>query len=209
MQITPVTNNARFPVSQTVTSNGGKLLVQFAGSAWRMNVGPVSVNLLMDGKTIATASIYANVGQSHMALVPVAVLVPAARGTHTFTVAAASGDTKVDQNDFFTITVTESAPNYFEIGSVDANYSMAGWTLNTGSDEREWRQPVVFAKTFDATPTVTVGITALDIDQSANSRVIAEAQNITEKGFDLVYKTWSNTVLYGVRSSWLAFGDAQ
>ncbi|WP_067540940.1 hypothetical protein [Nocardia crassostreae] len=112
MHVTPVANNSPFPVTATMTTDGGKLAIQFCGSAWSNSGGKISVNLLMDGNVIATASAFTNEPRSHKALVPVTVVVAATAGTHTFTVAAVSG-TNVDLNDYFTITATETAPNHF------------------------------------------------------------------------------------------------
>lgn len=209
MHITSVANNAPYPVSGTMTSNGGKLLVQFAGSAWSSRPGKISVNLLMDGTVIATASTLTNEASSHKALVPAAVIVPAAAGSHTFSVAAVSG-TNVDTGDYFTITVTETAPNHFERGRSYVGYLVTpGWTLNSGSGPREWTEPITFAKSFNEPPEVTVGLSMVDIDQAKNSRVRVDPKNITEKGFDLVCGAWDDTVLYSVTADWLAFGDAQ
>lgn len=112
MIVTPVTNDAPYPVNAKLTTNGGRLLVQFAGSAWRSGGGKVSVNLLLDGNSIATASVYTNEGSSHKALVPVSVLVTAAAGEHTFSVAPSDSNTKLDTNDFFSILVIESQPDF-------------------------------------------------------------------------------------------------
>ncbi|WP_067540939.1 H-type lectin domain-containing protein [Nocardia crassostreae] len=84
-----------------------------------------------------------------------------------------------------------------------------GWALNSGSGPREWREPVVFAKPFNMPPDVTIALSMLDVDESKNARVRVEAQNITDKGFDLVCGTWADTILYSVNADWLAFGDTQ
>ncbi|MEU4341014.1 H-type lectin domain-containing protein [Nocardia sp. NPDC023852] len=195
-----------------MTSNGGTLYIQFSGSAWRGNAGKVSVDLLMDGTVIATASVYTNEASSHKALVPVAVLIPAAAGQHTFTVAPTPGSgTNIDQNDYFTVTVNETTPNHFESGKISVGYLISpGWDLTSGTPGwREWREPVTFTKPFNSPPEVTVGLSMVDIGKVANSRVMVEAENITGQGFDLVVKAWDDTVLYSVNVDWLAYGDAQ
>lgn len=211
MQITPVVNNAQSSFSQTMTSNGGTLYIQFAGSGWRGSAGKVSVDLLMDGTVIATASVFTNEASSHKSLVPVAVLIPAAAGQHTFTVAPTPGSgTNIDQNDYFTVTVNETTPNHFESGRSYVGYLVSsGWGLTSGTGWREWREPITFAKSFIAPPEVTVGLSMVDIGNGANSRVTVEAENVTGQGFDLVVKAWGDTVLYSVNVDWLAFGDAQ
>lgn len=212
MIVQPVVNNAAFPFSATFTSNGGKLLVEFAGSAWRSSGGKVSVNLLMDGNVIATASVLTNEPNSHKALVPVAVLVSAAAGSHTLTVKPSSGATNVDSNDFFTVTVTESAPNYFENGTHSAGYLVTpGWQLHTpaaGAD-RQWRETITFSKPFNEPPKVTAAFSMLDADKNENLRVRLEVDNITDTSFELVYSTWGGTTVYSVTASWFAFGDAE
>ncbi|MFC9999510.1 H-type lectin domain-containing protein [Nocardia sp. NPDC127526] len=209
MHIHSVANNAPYPVTATMTSNGGKMLVQFAGSAWSSTGGKISVNLLMDGAVIATASAFTNEVNSHKALVPVAVVVSVTPGTHTFSVAAVRG-TNVDLNDYFTITATETAPNHFEKGRSYIGYLVSsGWTLTSGTGAREWREPITFAKPFNSPPSVTVGFSMLDVDESKNTRVRVEAQSITDKGFELVCATWGDTIMYSIDADWLAFGDAQ
>ncbi len=209
MLVTPVVNNAAYPFNATFTSQGGKLSIQFAGSAWSSSGGKISMDLLMDGNVVAAASVFTNEANSHKALVPVSVLISAAAGSHTFSVAPSSG-TRVDSNDFFTVTVTESAPNHFETNIFDAGYlATPGWTLDTGSGGREHRETITFTKAFNAPPEVMVAISMLDIGNAANSRARVEAQSITKESFDLVFSTWENTTLYSLRASWLAFGDAQ
>jgi len=110
MIVTTVTNCAPHPIKATFTSNGGPLLIQFHGSAWSpQKSSGIGANLLLDGAVIATAQAFTNEANSHKALVLVNVFTCSVRaGTHTFTVEAAlSPDTKIDQNDFFTITVIE------------------------------------------------------------------------------------------------------
>lgn len=113
MSVTPVVNDAPYPFSTTFISTGGKHSVKFAGSGWRTSAGKISVDLLMDSNVIATASVLTNEANSHKALVPVEVLISAAPGPHTFSVAPSSSATKVDQNDYFTVTVTDTAPRIF------------------------------------------------------------------------------------------------
>lgn len=108
MLVTPVANCVNFPVDVTYTSSGGPLLVYFAGSAFSSKVSiKITANLLLDGNVLASASVATNEVNSHKALVPVFVYTCSVKaGSHKFTVAKAD-DAQLDQNDFFTITVTE------------------------------------------------------------------------------------------------------
>jgi hypothetical protein len=45
------------------------------------------------------------------------------------------------------------------------------------------------------------------MDQGANVRADISADNVTETGFDLVFRTWSDTRVARVRMSWMAIGE--
>jgi hypothetical protein len=107
MLITPVVNNAPYPVSAAFQSYGSTLLIQFAGTAWSPNGGPISVHMKMDGAVVATAGAYTNETASHKALVPVAVVASDIKaGAHAITVEPGD-NTTLDGNDLFTITIIE------------------------------------------------------------------------------------------------------
>jgi hypothetical protein len=107
MLVTTVANDTPYPVDVPFTSNGGPLLVFFAGSAWSAAGGKVTANLLLDGNVLTSASVYTNEKESHKALVPVfAYTCSIAAGSHKFTVGKGA-NTEIDANDYFTITVTE------------------------------------------------------------------------------------------------------
>jgi hypothetical protein len=113
MPVTSVVNDAPYPFTATFTSKGGKHAVKFAGSGWRTTGGKISVDLLMDGNVIATASTFTNEVNSHKALVPVTVLISMTPGPRTFSAAPSSSATKIDSNDYFTVTVSEATPRIF------------------------------------------------------------------------------------------------
>ena len=75
----------------------------------------------------------------------------------------------------------------------------------TGSGDREIRREVKFAGKFKSPPAVHVNLSLLDVDQSTNTRVEIVAEDITTKGFDLVFRIWSDTRI--ARAAWLAIGD--
>lgn len=59
---------------------------------------------------------------------------------------------------------------------------------------------------FTAPPTVLVSISALDAETGArNLRISAWAEAITPDSFVIAVQTWSNTIIYWARLSWLAF----
>ena len=76
----------------------------------------------------------------------------------------------------------------------------------TGSGPREVRLTQQFAGQFLTPPIVTVSISMWDIDHLANSRVDISAENVTEGGFDIVFRTWADTRIARIRADWTAMG---
>ncbi len=111
-----VWNNTQYPTPGPLTgtfySNGGTVVLTFAGSAWSnvANSG-IGVNLLIDGNAVATLDGYTNEANSHKALVPAPFVVDLSAGQHTATIAPAYSNASVDGNDFFTLVVSELAPS--------------------------------------------------------------------------------------------------
>lgn len=101
-----------------------------------------------------------------------------------------SGQTGVDQGDI------QLFADYVDDGPM--------WT---GSGDREIRRAVNFSGKFKSPLAVHVSLSLLDVDQSTNTRVEVVAEDITNKGFDLVFRTWSDTRIARARAAWLAIGD--
>lgn len=49
-----------------------------------------------------------------------------------------------------------------------------------------------------------VSLSLLDIDKNKNHRSNVYAEDITEKGFTLVFKTWFDTIAYSMKATWIA-----
>ncbi len=79
----------------------------------------------------------------------------------------------------------------------------------TGSGPREVRQIQAFQEDFADAPVVTVGVSMWDIDHKTNSRVDITAENVTAQGFEIVFRTWSDTRIARIRADWLAIGSAR
>ncbi|MEM7471983.1 MAG: H-type lectin domain-containing protein [Pseudomonadota bacterium] len=77
----------------------------------------------------------------------------------------------------------------------------------TGTGPRAHRRPVSFNTRFVAPPAVHVGLSMWDIDNGQNQRVDIAADEITEDGFVLVFKTWGDSRVARVRASWMAIGS--
>ncbi|MBU2959448.1 H-type lectin domain-containing protein [Citreicella sp. C3M06] len=82
-----------------------------------------------------------------------------------------------------------------------------GGDMWTGSGTRERRKTIRFAEPFRTPPVVQVSLSLWDMDQGANLRADISADKVTENGFDLVFRTWSDTRVARVRMSWLAIGE--
>lgn len=92
-------------------------------------------------------------------------------------------------------------------GTVNNGYSETAWKLDEGSGERVFTRAVTFESKFANPPKVVIGLSGLDVNATKNNRVVVTAKNITDSGFQVEYKTWSDTILYGVWADWLAYGD--
>ncbi len=77
----------------------------------------------------------------------------------------------------------------------------------TGTGPREYREPIVFDEPFVSAPVVQVAMSMWDIDMGANQRVDIQAENVTETGFEAVFRTWGDTRVARVRCDWIAIGE--
>ncbi len=79
----------------------------------------------------------------------------------------------------------------------------------TGSGPREVRQLQEFRDPFLGPPAVMVGVSMWDIDHQVNSRVDLSAENITADGFEIVFRTWSDSRIARIRADWMAIGSTR
>jgi hypothetical protein len=85
----------------------------------------------------------------------------------------------------------------------------AGGEMWTGHGSRERRKTVSFAESFRSVPSVQVSLSLWDMDQGANVRAEVVADKVSETGFELVFRTWSDTRVARVRMSWMAIGEVR
>jgi hypothetical protein len=92
-------------------------------------------------------------------------------------------------------------------GSVDlfSDFEVGG-DMWTGEGSRSRSRSVAFDQPFAAPPAVHVSLTLWDMDSAHNVRADLSAENISETGFDAVFRTWKDTRVARVRISWLAVG---
>lgn len=81
-----------------------------------------------------------------------------------------------------------------------------GGAMWTGSGPREVRRAQAFDEPFLKPPAVTVSVSMWDIDHAANSRIDISAENVTATGFEIVFRTWSDSRIARIRADWMAIG---
>jgi len=81
-----------------------------------------------------------------------------------------------------------------------------GGDMWTGTGQRERRKAVQFSEDFAEAPVVHVSISMWDMDNSGAARIDVTSENITENGFDIVFRTWGDTRVARARVAWLAIG---
>lgn len=84
-----------------------------------------------------------------------------------------------------------------------------GGEMWSGTGKRESRRHIGFKEPFATPPIVHVGLAMWDLDTETNARGDLHAEKITEEGFDLVFRTWADTRVARIRTSWTAIGEAR
>lgn len=82
-----------------------------------------------------------------------------------------------------------------------------GGAMWTGSGARERRKKIRFDEVFASPPSVQLAISLWDMDTTAAIRAELVAENITTKGFDVVFRTWADSRIARLRASWTAIGE--
>lgn len=77
----------------------------------------------------------------------------------------------------------------------------------TGQGPRQAVQRVRFAGRFRAPPSVMVAMSMWDIAEGANARADVSAEDVTETGFSIVFRTWGDTRVARIRVGWQAIGE--
>jgi hypothetical protein len=80
------------------------------------------------------------------------------------------------------------------------------WNLNAGAGERIFQSPdIPFNPPFSAPPQVALALSGIDSDPAANLRVELYPHDVERDEFNIMVKTWADTVLYGVWVTWIAY----
>ena len=81
-----------------------------------------------------------------------------------------------------------------------------GGEMWTGNGPRERRHALTFREPFTSPPLVHVALSMWDMDSATNARADISAENITETGFDMVFRTWGDSRIARARARWMAIG---
>lgn len=81
-----------------------------------------------------------------------------------------------------------------------------GGPMWSGDGPRETRLAVAFSEAFDTPPSVQVSVSMWDTSSAMNQRMDLRAEQVTETGFDLVFRTWADSQVARVRADWIALG---
>ncbi|MDE9449729.1 H-type lectin domain-containing protein [Aliiroseovarius sp. Z3] len=77
----------------------------------------------------------------------------------------------------------------------------------TGDGARQLVTPVEFSDRFLRPPSVHVSVSMWDLDKRTNARADIAADEITETGFQIVFRTWGDTRVARMRVDWIAMGE--
>lgn len=84
-----------------------------------------------------------------------------------------------------------------------------GGDMWTGRGQRERRRRIKFSEKYLTAPTVQLSISLWDMDAGTVLRADVSAEAVTEKGFDMVFRTWGDTKVARVRIAWTALGELE
>ena len=75
-----------------------------------------------------------------------------------------------------------------------------------GEGAREHRSDVTFDERYATIPAVHLSVSMWDCDNQQNQRMDLSAENISETGFQIVFRTWGDSRVARLRASWLVIG---
>jgi hypothetical protein len=90
-----------------------------------------------------------------------------------------------------------------DVGRSEDNYKL--FDVKNRNIPRIEVKHIKFEPAFSAQPQVSVALKALDVEKSANLRVMVYATNINEAGFDFAVQAWGDTKITMVEATWLAY----
>ncbi|WP_395375748.1 H-type lectin domain-containing protein [Marinicella sp. W31] len=99
-------------------------------------------------------------------------------------------------------------------GFVSLNTRDSDWSLDqVPTNQNDWETPrtvrrvVNFGVEFTSVPKLTVSLSQIDSKAPPNQRIGVDYTNLTTEGFTIIYQTWYNSSVTGIRASWVAHGQ--
>ena len=78
-----------------------------------------------------------------------------------------------------------------------------------GSGARKMRAHVRFDTPYVDLPAVFVSMTMWDISNTSNARADVQAEDVSEEGFAILFRTWGDTKIARVRVAWMSIGPVR
>ena len=82
-----------------------------------------------------------------------------------------------------------------------------GGEMWTGNGPRAMRKKIRFTQDYLSEPIMHVSMSMWDMDQKTNQRADIQAEDVTAKGFSIVFRTWGDTRVARVRADWMSIGE--
>ena len=103
-----IDSNGELPLTGTYNSKSGMLIISTAGSGWSGTKDQlIGMEVLVDGRQVGTAEVWANEKWSHKTFVSVLVVNNVPRGPVEIGLDELNAQTITDENDYYKVTVVE------------------------------------------------------------------------------------------------------
>jgi hypothetical protein len=94
-----------------------------------------------------------------------------------------------------------------ESGRVSMHSDESEWRLHQGEGNRSADKIVHFGAAFQGPPQVIVGLAYIDCERNRNARLSVGVTDVQPGSFQIEFRTWLDSWVWGVEASWIAFGD--
>lgn len=97
----------------------------------------------------------------------------------------------------------------FLCGKSSKIYWKTDHVFSNGQGKRSDIIAINFPNALNFMPMIHVSLVGLDSANSANLRINLDVQNVTSNGFEVVAKTWADTLIYAIHFNWLAINPTR
>lgn len=99
----------------------------------------------------------------------------------------------------FNVNAQKMESGHFFVGP-----EVSGYNLDKGNGDRIVTVEVKFKKPFENKPNIVFTVTQVEADKNTNLRYTVESSFISQDGFLIKVKTWSDCKIYGLGGFWIA-----